>query len=147
MATANENEEKILSFFRDIWSEGNMETVDRILAPDINFILPFAHLKDRESFKQMVKVNRQVFENLTYLVDDEEGDVIANEEKGAGCWRMTSKHVGTWRNIPGSNKDVEIKGISFFKFSPEGLITEVRVQNDVLGLMQQIDGVKVLYDS
>ena len=147
MATAKENKEKILSFFREIWSEGNMDVVDQILTPDVNFILSFAHLKDRESFKKMVKVNRQVFENLNYYVDDEEGDVIADAEKGAGCWRMTSKHVGTWRNIPGSNKYVEIKGISFFKFSPEGLITEVRVQNDVMGLMQQIGGIKVLHDS
>ncbi|MBU1823171.1 MAG: ester cyclase [Bacteroidetes bacterium] len=146
MATAKENEKKILAFFRDVWSEGNMEVVDQILSPDFNFILAFAHLKDRESFKKLVQANRRIFENLTYHVDDDEGDVVATEDKGAGCWRMTSRHVDTWRNVPASNKDVEIKGISFFKFSPDGLMTEARVQNDVMGLMRQIDGIKVLYD-
>jgi len=147
MATAQENEKKIRAFYKEIWSEGDMEVVDQILAPDFNFILAFLHVKDRESFKKLVQYNRQIFENLVYHVDDQEGDIVANDKKGAGCWRMTSKHVGTWRNVPPSNKDVEINGMGFFKFSPEGLITEVRVQNDVIGLMVQIDGVKYLYNS
>ncbi|TDB64027.1 ester cyclase [Arundinibacter roseus] len=147
MATAQENEKKILSFFRDIWSEANLDVVDQLLDPDFNFILSFAHIKDRESFKKLVQFNHQAFEKLTYHVDDEEGDVVADETKGAGFWRMTSKHVGMWRNIPGSNKEVEITGLSYFKFSPEGLITEVRVHNDVMGLMQQIGGIELVYAS
>jgi steroid delta-isomerase-like uncharacterized protein len=146
MATATENEKKILAFFRDIWSKGDLDVADQILTPDFNFILAFAHLKDRESFKKLVQANRRIFENLTYHVDDEEGDVVATESKGAGFWRMTSKHVDTWRNVPASNKEVEITGISFFKFSPEGLVTEARVHNDVMGLMRQIGGIKALYD-
>ncbi|GAB2784628.1 hypothetical protein GCM10027275_31120 [Rhabdobacter roseus] len=131
---------------REIWSKGDMDTADEILDPDFNFILAFAHLKDREAFKKLVGINRQIFENLTYHVDDDEGDVVADETKGAGFWRMTSKHVGTWRNVPPSNNEVSIKGITFFKFSPDGKMIEARVQNDVMGLMRQINGIKALYD-
>ncbi len=143
---ANENEKKIIAFFREVWSKGDMEVLDQILDPNFNFILAFAHLKDREAFRKLVIANRRIFENLVYHVDDDEGDVVANDEKGAGVWRMTSKHVDTWRNVPASNNYCEIQGITFFKFSPDGLLIEARVQNDVLGLMRQIGGVKALYD-
>jgi hypothetical protein len=36
--------------------------------------------------------------------------------------------------------------MSFFRFNEEGKINEVRVQNDVISLMNQIGGIKKLYE-
>lgn len=131
---------------KEVWSEGNFETADEILVPDFQFVLAFALLPDREQFKGLLKRNRTIFENLTYNVDDPVEDVVADETKGAVFWRMTtSKHMGTWRGVPASNNPVTIKGMTFFKFNEEGKIREARVQNDVMGMMKQINGIQVLY--
>ncbi|GAB2558172.1 hypothetical protein GCM10027085_56720 [Spirosoma aerophilum] len=58
---------------------------------------------------------------------------------------MSSKHVDTWRNVPGSNKDVSINGMTFFRFAEAGKLIDARVENDALSLMRQIDGIQVLY--
>lgn len=52
----------------------------------------------------------------------------------------TPKHVGTWRNIEPTGKDVSIQGLTFFRFDG-GKITEAKVQNDVFGLIRQLDAV------
>ncbi len=144
MATARENEVTVRRFLEEIWSQGNLQTAEEILDPNFLFILAFARIEGIESFKKLVVTNRGAFQNLTYTAAP--NDIVADESKGASYWTMTSKHVGTWRNVPGSNKDVSIQGITFYRFSPEGKITEARVQNDVLGLMRQIGGVKMIYE-
>ena len=71
---------------------------------------------------------------------------MAEDLKAANFWRMDSKHIGTWRNVPASNNVVSISGMTFFRFNEEGKIIEARVQNDVMSLMVQINGIKKLYD-
>lgn len=144
MASARENENTVRRFYGDVWSRGDLAAADEILDPDVQFILSFAHLDGREALKRLVQANRVVFQDLTY--DCAPDDVVADETKAVGYWTMTSRHVGEWRKVPASHKDVSIQGMSFFRFTPEGKIREVRVQNDVLGLMRQIGGVRMVYD-
>ncbi len=120
-----------------------MNTIDEILDPNFAFILAFTHTDTIDAFKKMVALNRNVFEGLTYIPND----IVVNENKAASWWTMCAKHIGTWRHVPGSNKDVAIDGVTFFWFSPEGKLAKAVVENDVLGLMRQIDGVKMVYES
>lgn len=126
-------------FFTEIWSKGDMDTVDRIIDPNFAFILAFARTDNIDTFKTMVKNNRIAFENLTYVPKD----IVVDNSKGACWWSMSARHVGTWRNIPGSNKNVSIDGVTFFWFSPEGKLVRAVVENDVMGLMEQINGLKL----
>ncbi len=143
MASAAQNEDAIRRFMTEIWSKGDLKTADEIMEPDFQFILAFTRTTDLDGFKGMVTRNRAVFENLTYVPND----VVASDEKAACWWTMSSKHIGTWRNVPGSNKDVTIDGVTFFWFSPAGKMQKAIVENDVMGLMRQINGIKLLYDS
>jgi steroid delta-isomerase-like uncharacterized protein len=138
---ARENEDAVRRFMTEIWSKGDMKTVDEIIDPHFAFILAFTRTDTIEAFKKMVDVNRTVFEGLTYVPND----IVADHTKAACWWTMSSKHVGTWRNVPASNKDVTIDGVTFFWFSPEGKMQRAVVENDVMGLMRQIDGIKMLY--
>jgi steroid delta-isomerase-like uncharacterized protein len=144
MNRIEKNTETVRQFYEAIWSRGDLIIAKELLSPDIQFILAFAHIDGFEAFSTLVNKNRIVFENLIYTVTD--GDIVAEEMKAAAYWTMTSKHIGTWRNVPGSNKNVSIEGMSFFRFNEKGQINEVRVQNDVMSLMTQIDGIKKLYD-
>jgi len=146
MSRTKSNKEAIYRFMHEIWSQGNLETVDELFETEIKFILSFAQTHGKEQFKKLLNINRKVFEKLTYHVHDRENDIVADKKKGAAFWTMTGIHVGPWRNIPGTNKEVSIQGISFFKFNKEGKITEVRVQNDVIALMTQLNGVKMLFE-
>ncbi|BAZ47622.1 hypothetical protein NIES4103_02240 [Nostoc sp. NIES-4103] len=123
-------------FLEDIWSQGDLTAVEEILSPDFAFILSFMTTQGTDAFKNLVVRNREAFRNLTYIVED----VVAGEDEAAAYWRMESTHVGTWRNIEPTGKQVSIHGLTYYKFS-NGKIVEAKVQNDVLGLMQQLDAV------
>ena len=138
-----ENEDTIRRFFTEIWSKGDMDTIDEIIDPNFAFILAFARTNTIDKFKAMVKNNRIAFEGLTYVPRD----IIVADSKAACWWTMNARHVGTWRNIPGSNKNVSIDGVTFFWFSPQGKLAKAVVENDVIGLMTQINGVKLVYEN
>ena len=120
-----------------------MNTIDEIIDPNFAFILAFTRTDTIDGFKGMVTKNRVAFQNLTYIPND----IVADDNRAACWWTMTSKHVGTWRNVPGTNKDVAIDGVTFFWFSPEGKLAKAVVENDVMGLMRQINGIKMVYES
>ena len=136
------NEEAMRRFMSEIWSKGDMDAIDELIAPDFAFILAFARTDTIDAFKQLVTRNREVFQGLTYVPND----VVADDEKGACWWTMSSRHVGTWRHVPASNEDVSIEGVTFFWFSPEGQFRKAVAHNDVLGLMRQIGGVELPYE-
>jgi hypothetical protein len=144
MNRIEKNSASVRQFLEVIWSGGDLKLAEEIVAPDLQFILAFAHLDGRDAFLALVEKNRGIFENLKYVVA--EGDIIAEEMKAAAFWQMSAKHIGTWRNVPASDKNVGISGMSFFRFNEEGKINEVRVQNDVMSLMNQIGGIKKLFD-
>jgi len=136
-APGDANRKLVERFMTDIWSKGDMKAIDDIIADDFQFILSFTNTTDREGFRTMVKKNRESFENLTYTPLD----IIVDGDKATCRWRMTSKHVGMWRDIPGTNKDVSIEGITFFELE-KGKFKRAWVQNDVMGLMAQIGGIE-----
>ncbi|RDB02705.1 ester cyclase [Runella aurantiaca] len=145
MTRIEQNRVAIRQFLEDVWSKGNVEIAEKIIDPNFQFILAFAHLDGRAAFMGLVERNRSIFENLTYSVESED-DIVADDTKGAAFWAMKSKHIGTWRNVPASYKDVAINGMTLFRFNEEGKIYEAKVQNDVMSLMSQIGGIKKLYD-
>ena len=138
-----ENEDAVRRYMTEIWSKGDMDTIDELIDPNFAFILAFMRTDTIDQFKTLVTRNRIVFEGLTYVPND----IVADDTKAAAWWTMTAKHVGTWRNVPGSNKNVTIDGLTLFWFSPEGKMSKGIVENDVLGLMRQIGGVKMTYES
>jgi steroid delta-isomerase-like uncharacterized protein len=144
MNRIEKNTVAVRQFLEVVWSHGDLKLAEEILSPDLQFILAFAHLDGRDAFMALVEKNRTIFENLKYAVA--EGDIIAEDMKAAAFWQMSAKHIGTWRNVPASDKNVGISGMSFFRFNEEGKINEIRVQNDVMSLMNQIGGIKKLYD-
>jgi steroid delta-isomerase-like uncharacterized protein len=127
----------VTRFMVDIWSQGDMDAIDEIIADDFVFTLSFAKTSNKNAFRAMVKANRIAFENLTYTPLD----IVVDANKASCRWRMTSKHVGTWRDIPGTGKNVSIDGISIFEIR-DGKFSSAFVQNDVIGLMDQIGGVE-----
>ncbi|MBC7388236.1 MAG: ester cyclase [Opitutaceae bacterium] len=145
MVTTAQNIITVQRFMTEVWNKGDMMVIDEIIDLDFKFVLPFVRLESREDFKKMVTGNRQIFENITYIIDDPEGDIVADETKAASVWTMKSVQVGTWRNIPASNKEVILKGMTFFNFNDAGKLKQARVHNDLFGMLKQIGGIQELY--
>lgn len=128
-------------FLTEIWSKGDMEVVDELCAPGFAFVLSFARTGNVEQFKQIVTNSRAAFEGLTYVP----GEIVIEGNHGAATWTMSGKHVNIWSNIPATNKDVSIQGISFYYFNEAGMLDKVFVENDVIGLMRQLDAITMKY--
>lgn len=133
-----DNEIAAYRFLTDIWSKDDPGAVDELVSPDFSFILSFVAIHGVNNFKELVRLNRAAFHDLTYTVED----VVAGENKAAAYWKMNGTHVGVWNDITPTNKEVSIEGMTFYKFS-NGKIVEAKVQNDVLGLMKQLDAVSI----
>lgn len=135
-AILDDNRRLVHRFLEEIWSRGDQKAISECLTDDFTFVLSFTTTRGVPAFQAMVERNRNAFRNLAYHVDD----TIVEETKASAFWTMTSTHVGTWREIEGTNRDVSIRGMTVF-YIRDGRIYEAYVQNDVLGLMTQIDGV------
>lgn len=123
----------VTAFLEDIWSRGDMEAVDTLLAEDFEFVLSFMRTAGRDAFKQLVTRNRTAFEDLTYRP----GEVIVEGDRAVATWTMSGKHVSEWAGIAGTDREVSISGMTLFHFDGEK-IADAIVQNDVFGLRQQL---------
>jgi steroid delta-isomerase-like uncharacterized protein len=136
--SVKDNEVAAHRFLVDVWSKDDLGAVDELISHNFSFVLSFMATHGSDDFKELVRRNRAAFADLTYTVED----VVAGEDKAAAYWKMNGIHVGVWNNIAPTNKQVSIGGMTLFKFS-KGKIVEAKVQNDVLGLMQQLDAVSI----
>jgi steroid delta-isomerase-like uncharacterized protein len=138
MSSLEQNKTLARRFLRDIWSEGKMEVADEILAPDfvMNLGVKPYHLDGPEGLKQLATRNRAAFQGLNYDIID----LVAEVDRVVAYWQMTAKHVGKWGDSEPSNKDVAIKGLSYFR-ARDGKLIECEVQNEALSLLRQVGTV------
>lgn len=135
--TLEKNKTLARRFLRDIWSEGKMGVADEILAPDFAMILsvkPF-RIEGPEGLKALATRNRAAFQDLNYEIDKD--GVVAEEDRVVASWTMTGRHVGKWGDSEPSNKDVAIRGMSFFRVRDDKLIL-CEVQNESGSLLRQV---------
>jgi predicted ester cyclase len=89
-----------------------------------------------EGYKQFMTGALGAFSDTSGTIDEivAEGDLVM-------AWstlRMT--HVGPWRNIPVTNKQVSFREVDLYRFA-QGKVVEVRFLYDTFGLLQQIGAI------
>ncbi len=136
--SVQENKTLARQFLRDLWSEGKLEIVDQILAPDFVAVLGVKPYKVEgpAAVKEWARRNREAFQGLKYEIND----LVAEEDRVVAYWTMTAKHVGHWGDSAPSNKDVSIHGLSLFRVA-NGKLVECVIQNEALSLLRQIGTV------
>lgn len=135
-----ENKTLARRFLVDVWSDGKLEVADEICAPDFVMELgvdPY-HIDGPEGLKWLTDRNKKAFAGLTYVPNEER--LTAEGDRVYAYWSMHGKHVGTWAGITPSNKDVAIKGISYFECR-DGKLTLCSVQNEAMSLTRQVGGI------
>ena len=134
---SEENKSILRRVTDEVFTRGNLDVVDELLAPD--YVLhdpgvPGGELRGTESFKQQwVSMFRSAFPDLQLSVEDQvaEGDKVVTRYTGRGT------HQGELMGIPPTNNEAVVSGIIISRVS-DGRIEEEWNNFDALGMMQQL---------
>ena len=132
-----ENKAILRRFFEDLFNTGNLAVADEIVATDyLNHNAAPGETPGREGLKQFVAAVRTAFPDLHFTVEDQiaEGDKVVTRFTGRGT------HRGEFMGIPPTGKAFAISGIGLYRLA-DGKIVEDRVQEDTLGMLQQLGAI------
>jgi len=134
---AEENKAVARRFFEEVVSEGNLDVIDVICAPDyrLHATLSGADAIDRDQLKDLVRSWRSSFGDGRIRIEDivTEGDLVAARMLETGT------HTGEFNGIQPSGKKVSYGSMTFLRIL-DGKILEHWGLLDMPTLLQQIGG-------
>ena len=135
---AQENKALTRRVLEEIFTEGNLDLADDLIAPDFvdhDSAMP-EEVHGIEGFKDFVRMFRSAFPDLHVEVQDQ----VAEGDKVATRWTASGTHEGELAGIPATGNWVEITGMEISRISG-GKIAEIWDNYDVMGMMQQIGAI------
>lgn len=133
-------EQVMRDWFEVAWSQGRIELIDEIIAPDViahNVHDAGGNVVGPAGFRAFITEIRAGFPDLCFSVDD----VVADGTKVAGRWTMKGRHTGPFRGLPPTGRPVEITGMAI-AIVKDGMVREAWDEWDRLGLLQQLGVVR-----
>lgn len=136
--TTQQNKTTVEKLLNEVWSKGNLEIVDQLIAPQY----AIQHdpgdqwegkTLDLATFKERVKQSRLVFPDQKFFVDD----ILSEDNKVAVSWHFTGTQKGNIPGLPITNKKVTVSGLTIYYFA-NGKITGHWQVVDRLGFLQQL---------
>jgi steroid delta-isomerase-like uncharacterized protein len=129
-------------FIEEVLNTGDWSHADEILTNDVVMHHPSAPepIRGRDAVQGFLGMFRTGMPDLTLGVDD----VAAGGEHVAVRWHAHGTHSEEMFGIPPTNRGIDIHGISFFRFDDSGKIIEDWVEENTLGVLQQLGVVPAL---
>lgn len=130
----------VKSLVNEIYSKsGNLDKADQWIANDVLLNDPATpqYKKGLKAFKELEGTYERAFPNKKTKIDE----IFAADDKVVLRWTTVGKHTGSLRQLPASNKDFKVCGISIFKCI-DGKVTEICQTWDTLGLYEQLGEVR-----
>jgi steroid delta-isomerase-like uncharacterized protein len=135
VSTEEENKDIFRRYIEEVWNRGNLELVNEI------FDRYLAHQPDGptlergpEDVKRFVGEFRSAFPDFRIGIDDQ----IAEGDKVMVHATIRGTHQREFRGMAPTGKEIEERGFSVFRFSPEGKVVESwDSYYSQLGLMRQ----------
>jgi steroid delta-isomerase-like uncharacterized protein len=133
--TTEDNKRLTARWFEEVFNQGNLATVDELLAPAAvsHMPSPAPDVVGPEAFKQVVRDFRTGLPDLHVALDD----LIAEGDQVVTRWTLTGTHRGTFMGIPPTGNRVTATGISIVRFDG-GQEIEAWNEWDAGGLGQQL---------
>jgi steroid delta-isomerase-like uncharacterized protein len=134
MTTVEQNKSIVSEFIEALFSRGELEAVDRYLAPHfVNHDPPLGVSADREGMRSVGAMMRAAFPDWRsdqHLVVGE-GDIVVEH------FTATGTHRGDVMGVPPSGERVSLRGINIFRLDA-GRIVERWGRLDDLGFLSQL---------
>jgi steroid delta-isomerase-like uncharacterized protein len=123
----------------DVWSSGEIERLDELVAPDVVHHDPYDPnaAEGLVGLKRTIEVNRRAFPDMQLTVEDQ----IAEGDRVVTRWRGEMTHTGELGGAPPTGRRVTITGITIERFE-DGKIVEAWRNMDTLGLLRGIGVVE-----
>ena len=119
MITSHATQELVAGYIRDIWNEQRFELLEHYLHPAFtDHSLPPTLPPDVVGLELWIRLTGQSFEHRT-IIDEQ----VAESGKSILKIRMQLRHIGEWRGIPPTSREVTAVGYRCFRIE-EGRIIE-----------------------
>ena len=119
-------------YIEQVWNKGDLDQFEEFIAADA---IPHSSpaIKNRDDMKNGLVMIRNAFPDLSFTIEDD----IAADDKVIQRWTISGTHRGEMLGVAATGKQAVWSGISILRLAG-GKIAEYWVQNDTLGLMQQL---------
>lgn len=121
-------------FYKELWSEGNLDLADELFAQDFIGHAPGnTATRGPEGVKRLVSEWRAGVPDMTLQIHAQvaEGSRVATRFTGRGT------HRGPWLGVPPTGKEVSLSGIAITRVV-DGKVVSDWGEFDVMGLLQQL---------
>jgi predicted SnoaL-like aldol condensation-catalyzing enzyme len=133
--TTDENKAVVRRFFEDVVSDGRIDVIDVICAPNYRLYATLSgpDAIDREQVKELVRSWRSSFGGGRIALED----ILAEGDLVAARMRETGTHTGEFKGIQPTGREVSYGSMTFLRIV-DGKIVEHWGLLDMPTLLQQI---------
>ena len=136
-ATQSTQTELARRLINEVWSSGDLEVIDEIVAEDyVDYFAGDANVRGRDGLKEYVEGTRTSFPDFGKEIKD----IVAEDDIVALRFMATGTHENEYNGIEATGKEITMAGSIFFHFE-DGKIKETYESADSMGLMEQLDAV------
>jgi serine phosphatase RsbU (regulator of sigma subunit) len=134
VSAAEENKAIFRRYAEEVGNQLNMELVDEIFDRYISH-QPDGSTLERgpQDVKRFHREFRSAFPDFHISIEEQ----IAEGDKVVSHYTIRGTHQGEFRGMAPTGKEIELKGVTTFRFSPEGKVVETWDSYDQLSLMRQ----------
>jgi serine phosphatase RsbU (regulator of sigma subunit) len=134
VSAAEENKAIFRRYAEEVGNQQNFELVDEIFERYISHQPDGSTLvRGPEDVKRFHREFHSAFSNFHINIEEQ----IAEGDKVVSRYTMRGTHQRAFRGMAPTGKEVELKAVTIFRFSPEGKVVETWDSYDQLSLMRQ----------
>ena len=135
---SEENKAVVRRYLEEVWSGGNLEVIDELIAEDHVDHDPAAAQTGggREGQRAMVQMFRSAFPDLHVEI----GEIVAEGDLVAITWTGTGTHEGELMGVAPTGKSATVTGCGFDRVR-DGVIVESWNNGDTLGMLMQLGAI------
>jgi serine phosphatase RsbU (regulator of sigma subunit) len=134
VSAAEQNKAIFRRYAEEVGNQGKLELADEFFDRYISH-QPDGSVLQRgpEDVKHFHREFRSAFPDFHISIEDQ----IAEGDKVVSHYTIRGTHQGDFRGMAPTGKEIELKGVTTFRFSPEGKVVETWDSYDQLSLMRQ----------
>jgi steroid delta-isomerase-like uncharacterized protein len=123
--------------FSDVLNDHDIERISEYYTDGCRFYgMTGPDAIDTEEYASFLSMHFEAFPDLSFEIDE----IVAEDDSAAVRWTARGTHEGSLMDIPATGEAVTVTGMSFLHIE-DGKVSEVYSNQDMLGLLQQLDAI------